>query len=891
MVDVTGRIGSEQVELNNAATEATLRMLLQATLSANKQNHDDIAKMAKQAGLDPASVAAANENLNRVAATGKKTEGAFYTLGLGTGVVVEGFKKLDTALSPLISQLLAGTDKVSDVFGTLEKFAGPLSGVVNMFGRLARFQEEGLESYQKMTKAGVNFGGSLTDMRTAAASTYMTLTQFSDLMKNNSASFAKMGGSVDAGARAFVGISNTLNKGEMGTGLRALGYTTQEVNQGMIDYISISGGRNRQEMQDTKQLAKESTNYLEQLDGLSKLTGESKEALAAKMKDDAAAQAFEGYLLTLDKDGREKAIAARLEAEARGGKGAAQALQAKLMGLPPMTEAAQKFVGTMKGGNNALDGLANNVKDSSKSLDDVKKSGAGLSAGLAQDGRNLKQVASAQIMAGKDVELFGKALKASNDATRNGVKNTQEQIAFEAKIAEETKKQKASEASAAVETQKAVQELGQTVLAALLPAIKLLTPIMNTVVGVFGAIVKVMNEYKTVTIALAAAAAAYLVIQKTQQILSTVNAAKAAGGKGLTGGLGVLGALAGGKVGGPLGSSPANPMWVKIVGGGGGGIEDLLDGGKKGKPTAKPAGGKGVPANRAARLAEVAKGRAAQAAAAGGASKAASAMKGLKGAGVVGALAGIVSAGSDIIDINAKLKAGEISKEEASKQKGGVVGETAGGAAGGWAGAAGGAALGTLLLPGIGTVIGGLLGGALGAFGGGAAGKAVGEKVAGPTEKDLPKFEKGGIATKSTAGIFGEAGTEALIPLTEFSKVLGTANNATKKDFPPMSDDAMKYMATMSSANNATSKDSPMDRIKDMLSSLPMVGAAKQAGGAVSSAFGNISGSKTTELLSKEIETLNKNTIEMLKQLKEIADHTRQGVSATKSLSGNLFKF
>ena len=130
-----------------------------------------------------------------------------------------------------------------------------------------------------------------------------------------------------------------------------------------------------------------------------------------------------------------------------------------------------------------------------------------------------------------------------------------------------------------------------------------------------------------------------------------------------------------------------------------------------------------------------------------------------------------------------------------------------------------------------------------------------------------------------------------MIPLTEVSKGLGSADNATKKDLPPMSDDAMKYMAAMSSANNATRKDSSMDRIKDMLSTLPIVGAAKQAGGAVSSTFGNISGSKTTELLSKEIETLNKNTIEMLKQLKEIADHTRQGVSATKSLGGNLFKF
>ena len=80
MVDVTGRIGTEQVELNNAATEVTLRMLLAATLAANKQNHEDIAKMAKQAGLDPAAVAAANDNLNKVADTGKRTEGVFHTL-------------------------------------------------------------------------------------------------------------------------------------------------------------------------------------------------------------------------------------------------------------------------------------------------------------------------------------------------------------------------------------------------------------------------------------------------------------------------------------------------------------------------------------------------------------------------------------------------------------------------------------------------------------------------------------------------------------------------------------------------------------------------------------------------------------------------------------------
>ena len=447
----------------------------------------------------------------------------------------------------------------------------------------------------------------------------------------------------------------------------------------------------------------------------------------------------------------------------------------------------------------------------------MDKSSAALSQGMAKDGERLKQVGSAITMAGKGSEEMSKALGAANNATRNGIRSTEDQIAFEAKLKTEAKAQKESEAKSAVETQKAVQELGQTVLAALLPAIKLLTPIMNTVVGVFGAIVKAMNEYKTVTIALAAAAAAYLVIQKTQQILSAVNAAKAAGGRGPLGGLGVLGALAGGKVAGPLGSSPDNPMWVKVVGGG---LGDLLDG--KGKKGAKPAGGKGVPANRAARLAAVADGRAAQAASAasnaGGIGKAASAMKGLKGAGVVGALAGVVSAGSDLMDISAKQKSGEISKEEASKQKGGVVGEAAGGAGGGLAGASIGAGIGTMLLPGIGTVIGGLLGGAIGAFGGGMAGKAVGEGVMGPgstptTSAPKPKLADGGIVSKPTNILAGESGTEIIAPTKYF------------------------------------------------------------------------------ENLQSELQTLNKQTVDMLRYLRETAEYTRNTADATKQLGGDLFKF
>ena len=552
MADVTGRLGNEDIELNNAATEATLKMLLQATLAAAKGSKEElnkVASMAAKAGLDGDSINQANQAVQATTPQMNALGKTAFVLGAAFGAAEKDFKTLWKTGQDLAS----GTAQASGVLSNMATMLpGPVGKVVQGFSALAAFQEGMLVQYQTLTKAGVNFGGSLTDLRLAASNTYMSMQEFTALMSVNSASFAKMGGSVDAGARSFVAVSNTLNKSEMGTGLRALGYTTQEVNQGMIDYISISGGRTQKEMQNTNQLAKESANYLEQLDGLSKLTGESKEALAAKMKDDAAAQAFEGYLLTLDKEGREKAIAAKLEAEARGGKGAAQALQAKLMGLPPMTEAAQKFVGTMQGGNKALDGLADNVKDSSKSLDDVKRSGAGLSSGLAQDGRNLKQVASAQIMAGKDVELFGKALKASNDATRNGVKNTEEQIAFEKKIAEESAKQKESEAKAAVESKKALEELGQGILKMVMPFVKMLLPVVNALAPLAPYIMGVVAAFAALKGAMAA------------------KAALGALGGGGGGGGGPLDALKGGGGGGGAGGGMLAGMGPALKGAAGG---------------------------------------------------------------------------------------------------------------------------------------------------------------------------------------------------------------------------------------------------------------------------------------------------------------------------------
>lgn len=540
MADVTGLIGNEYVELNNAATEATLKQLLQAV---QKQGG------AGAAGATAATAGAAGVSAASVAAAAASTK-ALKELAEKADNLKKTYSALASGIVELSGKLLKGSSNSSDLFAAFERLPGAAGAVATVFKKVAQFQEENLEAYQKMSSAGINFGGSLTDMRTAAASTYMTLGEFGKVMKENAPAFARMGGSVNDGARAFVAISNTLNKSSLGTDLRALGYTSQEVNQGMIDYIAISGGRNKKEMQNTEGLAKAGANYLENLDRLSSLTGESREALAAKMKQDAANEAWQGYLLTLDEKGREKAIKANLEAGARGGKGAAEALQARLMGLPPQTEAAQKFVGTLQNGNAAVNKLADDVTDSSKSLKDMDKTSAGVSVGMAKDGERLKGVGSALIMAGKGGEEMNKALGAYNTATRNQVKSTEEQIAFEAKIDQESKARKESEAKSAVEAQKAMQELGQTILSALLPVIKIITPVINAFAKVVTIIATQFEKLGTTLQLITVAGLAFLAFKKLELARTAAGQISSSGGGG---GLGRLGGRLAGSLKGGLG--------------------------------------------------------------------------------------------------------------------------------------------------------------------------------------------------------------------------------------------------------------------------------------------------------------------------------------------------
>jgi hypothetical protein len=597
MAEVTGSIGNEHVELNNAATEATLKLLLASVMAANKQSIEQVKQIATKAGLDPAAVKSANEGLRQTADTGQKSSGMFKNLSLTGDNAVASLKNFNNAWSPLVGQLIRGQASASDAFKAFEQLPGPLGVFMGVLGKVSKYQEENMATYQKITESGANLGGSLTGLRQSALNTYMTLDQFGNLIKNNSDAFSRMGGTVNDGVKAFTSFSKGLIGSDAGTELLALGFTTEQLNNGMASYIAATGGRNRAEMQDREKLTAGAKAYFEQLDALATITGVSREEQEKSMKERAANEAWQAHLQTLSVEERAKAEAAAAEARTRGGKGAEQALMSAAMGFPPMTKAAQEYTTLARNSNAATMNLVKDIKDSSKSVKDVQSNAAAITSGLAKDGRDNAQVFKALVMQGGDLaQTAGQALGAANKAKNQEIKSDADARAqLEQVQAEQRKRQADSQANEMAKTEKAMKQVGQGINDFLSPAISYMTKIVSTLTQGIATAVTFLSELNVGWKLLIAGTLAYLALKNKELILEK---AKDAMGKGKD-------ALS--KVKGMVpGSTPANPLYVVIVKGGAagaaGGLEDILDkGGNK-------AGDKGSKAGKGGKFGKLAGG-------------------------------------------------------------------------------------------------------------------------------------------------------------------------------------------------------------------------------------------------------------------------------------------
>jgi len=285
---VEGRIGNDDVVLNNAASEATLEQLL-----------EQMQKMAKAQGLSDKASKERQKTTNDLNKAQKDQVKSYESLqeeidnstnalqdfrsGLGGlagafGSLVKGVGSLVSGAYSLTESFMLGGDRISDFFGGLP-----------VFGTVSKALEENINTYRSISTVGASFGNSLQDMRLSAARARISLEGFQSLVSNNAETLAIFGSNVSSGAREFSQFAGDFRESAVGERFLGMGYTIESLNDRLAGYLELEARRGRLENMSRDQLIAGSENYLETIEELSKITGmqrdEAEQNILAQQQD------------------------------------------------------------------------------------------------------------------------------------------------------------------------------------------------------------------------------------------------------------------------------------------------------------------------------------------------------------------------------------------------------------------------------------------------------------------------------------------------------------------------------------------------------------------------------------------------------------------------------
>jgi hypothetical protein len=178
-----------------------------------------------------------------------------------------------------------------------------------------------LNTWRDLSSHGANFSNDLIKMQVSAAGTRMSMSDFSDVIKQNGASLSFLGGSVNKGAEGFAKMSDVMfgSQGfsKASDDLRSIGYTSTDLNKVLALSISmqrttLNTGKDGEESQRAAIANAQSLAF--EMDKNAKLLGVSRQEqmkVLEQAKQDSAIQArFKLIELT---EGKDKAAAAREE--------------------------------------------------------------------------------------------------------------------------------------------------------------------------------------------------------------------------------------------------------------------------------------------------------------------------------------------------------------------------------------------------------------------------------------------------------------------------------------------------------------------------------------------------------------------------------------------------
>lgn len=283
---------ADEVEIVNygeggVASEATLASLV-----------DAIEKLAASTGRDPKKEAGKLQELhNKATKSGitvitdskkakkeetesvKKATSALNSFSSrASGALLGAIGSVAGGFVNLVGELTTGGTRLSD-------FSQHIPGLGAALGPLVGYLDNTVESFRAMSATGASFNNNLETMRLTSARMGLTLDEFQSFVASSSDAMAMLGGTVTQGAFRFERMNKNLKQTGDFRQLTRMGFTVEEINEGMADYIRLQRNLGTLQGKSASQLAAGSADYLQTLDSLAKLTGKQRDQIQAELNE------------------------------------------------------------------------------------------------------------------------------------------------------------------------------------------------------------------------------------------------------------------------------------------------------------------------------------------------------------------------------------------------------------------------------------------------------------------------------------------------------------------------------------------------------------------------------------------------------------------------------
>ena len=276
--------------------------------------------------------------------------GLAATSARATGEAVSSVGSTMSAFGGIAANFITKMGTVGKVFTVLAMLAGPIIELLGI--KAAQLAEEGIkilgeelvktrENFKKITGAGALFAGGMTEMRQQAGAAGLTVEDFGNAIKNNTASLSAMGLGMAQASKRMAGITGELRRTDMGKQLQNLGYGMEEFASLSAQTAANLNASGKLRSMSDADVAKATLAYGKDLKILQGITGED----AKKKMEEARTRSMEADLLA--------------QAMAKGGPEAMEKLRNQLATMPEsMKKGYMEFVST---GGNAIADSATNV--------------------------------------------------------------------------------------------------------------------------------------------------------------------------------------------------------------------------------------------------------------------------------------------------------------------------------------------------------------------------------------------------------------------------------------------------------------------------------------------------------------------------------------------------